>query len=81
MSEWNFIQNATMHNAINDGRSFVRVYTFTNVLIHMKLLNLENVLPMEIISFIQKSVNQMVYKTTTNRKLGGPEMNGCMQLQ
>jgi hypothetical protein len=23
----------------------------------------------------------MVYKTTTNRKLGGPEMNGCMQLQ
>jgi hypothetical protein len=76
MSEWNFINTAIMHNAIHDGKSFVRVYTFINVLIHKKLLNnLENALPMEIISFIQKSINQMVFKTTTNRKLEGPEIN------
>jgi hypothetical protein len=45
------------------------------------LTNLENALPMEIISFIQNSVYQMVFKTTTNRKLEEPEINGCMQLQ
>jgi hypothetical protein len=42
---------------------------------------LENALPMEIISFIQNSVDQTVFKTTTNRKLEGPEINGHMQLQ
>jgi hypothetical protein len=46
MSEWNCIQNATLHNAINDEKIFVRVYTFTNVSIHMKLLtNLEMLYP------------------------------------
>jgi hypothetical protein len=51
MSEWNFIKNATMHNVINDEKSFVRVYTFINVLLRMKLQNLENALPMKIVSF------------------------------
>ena len=82
MSEWNCFQNATLHNAINDEKISVKVYTFTNVSIHMKLLpNLENAWPMEIISFIQNNVYQMVFKTTTNRKLEEPEINGCMQLQ
>jgi hypothetical protein len=82
MSEWNCIQNATLHNAINDEKIFVRVYTFINVLIHMKLLTkLENALPMEIISFIQNSVHQMVFKTNTNRKVEEPEINGHILVQ
>jgi hypothetical protein len=82
MSECNCIQNATLLNAINDEKIFVRVYAFINVSIHMKLLtNLENALPMEIIRLIQNTVYQMVFKQTTNRKLEEPEINRCMQLQ
>lgn len=70
-----------MHNTINYENNFVRVYTFT-MCRDMKLLtNPYNTLPMEIVSFIQKSVYQMVFKTTTNWKLEEPEINAHMQFQ